>query len=28
VPGDRFEILRASDPVPFWRETVRYFRLK
>jgi predicted ATP-grasp superfamily ATP-dependent carboligase len=28
VPGDRLEVLRASDPAPFWRETVRYFRVK
>lgn len=27
-PGDRFEVLRASDPAPFLRETLRYFRLR
>ena len=26
VPGDRFEVFRASDPAPFFRETIRYFR--
>lgn len=26
VPGDRFEVFRASDPAPFFRETLRYFR--
>jgi predicted ATP-grasp superfamily ATP-dependent carboligase len=25
LPGDRFEVLRASDPAPFFRETLRYF---
>lgn len=25
LPGDRFEVMRASDPAPFFRETVRYF---
>lgn len=25
-PGDRFEVFRASDPLPFVRETVQYFR--
>lgn len=25
LPGDRFEVMRASDPGPFVRETVRYF---
>ena len=28
VPGDRLEVLRASDPAPFWRETLRYLRVK
>jgi predicted ATP-grasp superfamily ATP-dependent carboligase len=25
-PGDRLEVLRLSDPAPFLRETVQYFR--
>lgn len=25
LPGDRPEVLRASDPAPFFRETLRYF---
>lgn len=25
-PGDRFEVFRMSDPVPFFRETIQYFR--
>src|SRR4051812_21812542 len=25
VPGDRLEILRLTDPAPFFRETVQYF---
>lgn len=28
LPGDRLEVLRASDPAPFWRETLRYFGVK
>jgi len=26
IPGDRLEIFRLSDPAPFFRETVQYFR--
>ena len=26
LPGDRLEVLRVSDPAPFLRETLRYFR--
>ena len=25
LPGDRLEVLRANDPGPFFRETLRYF---
>lgn len=25
MPGDRLEVLRLSDPAPFFRETVQYF---
>jgi hypothetical protein len=25
-PGDRLEVFRFSDPVPFLRETIQYFR--
>jgi len=28
LPGDRFEVLRPSDPAPFLRETLRYFGLQ
>jgi predicted ATP-grasp superfamily ATP-dependent carboligase len=28
LPGDRFEVMRAGDPAPFFRETVRYFTRK
>jgi hypothetical protein len=26
VPGDRYEVFRATDPAPFFRESMRYFQ--